>query len=132
MAAVTVKLTVFAPLSLTAVLGCFGFKLFHRRSVACELDVLVLAAASAPYMHGETRLWPPWGTLLATPYHALASAWHRISAAPGSDGGGPHFVLAEDVARKQLMADKHEDKQLSTGRRAPRALSQVALHAWGV
>ena len=40
----------------------FGFKLFHRRTAVCELDVLVLAAADAPYMHGETRIWPLWSS----------------------------------------------------------------------
>ena len=34
--------------------GCcgFGFKLFHRRSAVCELDVLVLAAAAALKLAG--------------------------------------------------------------------------------
>ena len=81
----------------------FGFKLFHRKSGASELDVLVLAAAQAPFMHGETWAWPPWGALLAGPYHWLQARWHRISAQPLHDG--VFYVIPEDVRRKVLMAD---------------------------
>ena len=38
----------------------FGFKLYHRANSACEMDILVLARSTAPFMHGETNLWPPW------------------------------------------------------------------------
>ena len=60
----------------------FGFKLFHRKSDACELDVLVLSASDAPYMHGETPLWPLWGPLLARPWHWLSAAWLRVWRMP--------------------------------------------------
>lgn len=78
----------------------FGFKIFHRHSEACELDVLVLAATRAPFMHGETRLWPPWGLVLSSLYHSIATSWLA-----GSDDGEPHFVIPEDVTHKSLMGD---------------------------
>ena len=90
----------------------FGFKLFHRRSGACELDVLVLAATSAPFMHGETLLWPPWGLLLAAPWHALSAAGLLAAAAitellrPQHDrADDSYYVIPEDLWRKSLMAD---------------------------
>ena len=95
----------------------FGFKLFHRKSDACELDVLVLGAASAPYMHGETQLWPPWSRALAKPYHWLATLWHGAAATGSSssskrsssssrDGGNVnlYYVLPHDVRHQNLMA----------------------------
>jgi hypothetical protein len=83
----------------------FGFKLFHRRSSACELDVLVLAAADAPYIHGETPLWPLWAPLLARPYRRLAAAWQRLGA-PSGAATGPHFVIPHDIWRGALMSDE--------------------------
>lgn len=83
----------------------FGFKLFHRRNDACELDVLVLGSSPAPYMHGETPLWPPWTLLLATPWHYLSTAWLRLTAAwTDTDDGTLYYVIPEDVWRKSLMA----------------------------
>jgi hypothetical protein len=74
----------------------FGFKLYHRASTTCELDVLVLGRSPAPYMHGETLLWPPWGVLAARPWHLLAS---RILY------DGLYYVIPEDVSEKLLMSD---------------------------
>ena len=82
----------------------FGFKLFHRRRDACELDVLVLGVADAPYMHGETAVWPPWAPLLATPWHALVAAWTRATNTQHDEAPSPYYVLPEDVRRKNLMA----------------------------
>lgn len=73
----------------------FGFKLYHRTSEACQLDVLVLAQTTAPFLHGETPWWPPEVTL-AGPIHALASALHQQL----------FFVIPEDVHMKLLMGDK--------------------------
>jgi hypothetical protein len=95
----------------------FGYKLFHRRSDACELDVLVLAAAEAPFMHGETILWPPWGIFLARAYNKLmAVSLSMADALLTRDGGtlqggaagasGRFYVIPEDVYRKSLMADE--------------------------
>ena len=81
----------------------WGFKLYHRHSHVCELDVLVLAATHAPFMHGETPLWPFWAPLLARPYHWLAVAWRR--AVSRDEGGGAYFVIPEDVSRKSIMSD---------------------------
>jgi len=91
----------------------WGFKLFHAHSAACELDVLVLAASHAPFMHGETPLWPLWSLPLAWPYHALAVAWRRLvvrlspcgGGSSGECGGGVYYVIPEDVRRKSLMSD---------------------------
>ena len=52
----------------------FGLKIFHRRSAACELDILVLSAAGGPWMHGETPWWPFWGPLLSPAYASLVAA----------------------------------------------------------
>ena len=98
----------------------FGYKLFHRRSDACELDVLVLGAADAPYMHGETPLWPPWGPLLAAPWNALAAAWLRGSATAKHKAAvedAAYYVIPEDVWRKSLMADDDRwcDRAMSGG-----------------
>ena len=85
----------------------FGFKLFHRLSNACELDILVLGASHAPYMHGETPLWPPWSVLLARPVQALSTVWLCITAAItiAADNPSPYYVIPEDVWRKSLMND---------------------------
>ena len=91
----------------------FGFKLYHRRTDACELDVLVLAASPSSWMHGETWLWPPWGPLLAAPYQWLLLRWRRLGGGIPSrgyddgaaDAGHDHYVIPEDVRRKVLMAD---------------------------
>ena len=84
----------------------FGFKLFHRKSDACELDVLVLSATDAPYMHGETPLWPLWGPLLARPWHWLSAAWLRATTSQeAASSSSRYHVLPEDVWRKSLMAD---------------------------
>ena len=64
----------------------FGFKLYHRRTDACELDVLVLAASPSSWMHGETWLWPPWGPLLAAPYQWLLLRWRRLGGGIPSRG----------------------------------------------
>lgn len=77
----------------------FGFKLYNRLSDACELDVLVLVAADAPYMHGETPFWPPWAPFLASPYHRTAATWYRARA----QGRGSYYVVAEDTVHKALM-----------------------------
>ena len=73
----------------------WGFKLYHRRSSACELDVLVLALSDAPLMHGETALWPIWAPPLAPLWRWLAASWLR----------GRYYVIVDDVYRKRLMAD---------------------------
>ena len=89
----------------------FGFKIFHRRRDACELDVLVLSAARAPFMHGETWLWPAWAPLLSTPYNAALAAFLRLARHLGivegdADGGdGVYYVIPEDVPHKALMSD---------------------------
>jgi len=72
----------------------FGFKLFHHVSSACELDALVLALSDAPFMHGETRMWPIWGPWLSGPYCRMASAWHDQR----------FYVIPEDIDRKSIMA----------------------------
>lgn len=73
----------------------FGFKLFHRTSAACELDVLVLAAAPAPFAHGETRWWPPWAPYTAHSWQWAASRWYRRR----------FYVIPEDIDRKALLVD---------------------------
>ena len=78
----------------------FGFKIFHRKSDACELDVLVLSTAPSPMLHGETLLWPPWSAILAAPYSWLATLWVHVTSASGT-----HYVLAHDVRHQSLMAD---------------------------
>ena len=84
----------------------WGFKLYHQETQVCELDVLVLAVSHTPFMHGETRLWPFWGPLLATPYHDLAVAWQRLSMRHGSTAPvKTFFVIPEDVRNKCLMGD---------------------------
>lgn len=71
----------------------FGFKLFHKHTDACQLDVLVLATANyAPWVHGETRFWPPWGIPVAHVYDRLYST-------------GDFLVIPEDVD-KRLLGDK--------------------------
>ena len=80
----------------------FGFKLFHRRSGACELDVLVLGASDAPYMHGETLLWPPWGILLASAWQMVAGAWRRATEGQNAS----YYVIPEDVWQKTLVRDR--------------------------
>ena len=66
----------------------FGFKIFHRRTAACELDVLVLGRAAAPYLHAETPLWPLGCTWWAAPLHALHAALLRLGGGGGGGGGG--------------------------------------------
>lgn len=68
--------------------------------MSCELDVLVLGAATAPYQHGETTWWPPGGLWWSRPVHA---AWSRYLAASGASSR--YFVIPEDVERKLSMAD---------------------------
>ena len=105
----------------------WGFKLYHRRSSACELDVLVLAATHTPFMHGETSLWPIWSLPLARPYHQLAMAWRRLSSA--DDRGGAYFVIPEDVSRKSLMSDASrwcEMHALDEGKGVPVKPSELA------
>eukprot|EP00658_Telonema_sp_P-2_P030232 TRINITY_DN22870_c0_g1_i1.p1 TRINITY_DN22870_c0_g1~~TRINITY_DN22870_c0_g1_i1.p1 ORF type:complete len:326 (+),score=49.87 TRINITY_DN22870_c0_g1_i1:79-1056(+) len=69
----------------------FGFKLYHRGSEACQLDVLVLAQSSAPFIHGETAWWPP--QIVAQLIHAMASlVWQQT-----------FWVIPEDVDHKLLM-----------------------------
>jgi len=72
----------------------FGFKLFHRASDACELDVLVLAAARSPFIHGETPYWPLGASWVAAPAYSLATWWH---------GGRKFHVIPEDVLGKRVM-----------------------------
>lgn len=57
----------------------FGFKLTHRLR-GCELDVLVLAAADAPFGHGELPWWPPWSIPFAWPAYRLSALWRRLWA----------------------------------------------------
>jgi LicD family len=105
----------------------WGFKLYHRHSSACELDVLVLAATHAPFMHGETPLWPIWSLPLARLYHQLAVAWRRLSSA--DDRGGAYFVIPEDVSRKSLMSDASrwcEMHALDEGKGVPAKPSELA------
>jgi len=86
----------------------WGFKLYHRHSSACELDVLVLAATHAPFMHGETPLWPIWALPLAGPYYSLSVLWRCIGlylSWGGADSGRAYFAIPEDVASKSLMSD---------------------------
>jgi hypothetical protein len=73
----------------------YRFKLYHRHSDACQLDVLVLAQSSAPFMHGEAPLWPPQ-ILLAQPVHALETLMNQ---------GESFFAIPEDVHNKLLMSD---------------------------
>jgi hypothetical protein len=87
----------------------FGFKLFHRGSTRCELDVLVLSESDAPYIHGETRLWPPWAPLVAVPWAFIASL---LSV-------DRYFVIPEDIDQKLLMTNadrwcKGKGKESST------------------
>eukprot|EP00656_Telonema_subtile_P000279 TRINITY_DN10142_c0_g1_i1.p1 TRINITY_DN10142_c0_g1~~TRINITY_DN10142_c0_g1_i1.p1 ORF type:complete len:206 (-),score=33.54 TRINITY_DN10142_c0_g1_i1:107-724(-) len=77
-----------------AVAECFRFKLYHRTSEACQLDMLVLARTTAPFLHGESPWWPPEVTM-AGPIHALASALHHQT----------FYVIPEDVHQKLLMSD---------------------------
>ena len=110
----------------------FGFKLYHRRRRACELDVLVLGATTAPYQHGETAWWPPACTWWSGPVHA---AWSAFLARPSSRRARRYFVIPEDVVDKLSMAsDGHArwcDRR--TGQRASstRALGgRSSSRAW--
>jgi hypothetical protein len=71
----------------------FGFKIFHRETDSCELDVLVLSTSAAPYIHGETRLWPPWASLVAIPWAFVASFLSDKQ----------YFVIPEDIDQKLLL-----------------------------
>ncbi len=89
----------------------FGFKLFHRQSDVCDLDVLVLAASTAPYAHGETRTWPVWGPAWAPVWLGAASAWLSLTAgtSAAADTNGTYqgyWVIPEDIDDKCLMGSK--------------------------
>lgn len=73
----------------------FGYKLYHRRTAVCELDVLVLGLSGAPYLHGKGYFWPPWNPMVAHPWHWLAS---RLSSTE-------YFVIPEDIQRGTLMLE---------------------------
>ncbi len=75
----------------------FGVKLFHKRSSACELDVLVLAPSHSRWLYGDTWLWPPGAAWVAP-----AVAW----AASHFGSGAAYFVIPEDVSNKTLMAQR--------------------------
>ena len=85
----------------------WGFKLYHRHSDACELDVLVLAAARAPFMHGETPFWPLWGLPFASVYQRLALMAQQLrSKLLGNTGpDGTYFVIPEDVRHKCMLGN---------------------------
>ena len=71
----------------------FGYKAFHATSTACELDVLVLAAASyAPWTHGKRFGWTSW-----PPFPRVVAAF--------SHEAGPldYLVIPEDVDRGNLL-----------------------------
>uniref|UniRef100_A0A7S3JZ52 Methyltransferase type 11 domain-containing protein n=1 Tax=Aureoumbra lagunensis TaxID=44058 RepID=A0A7S3JZ52_9STRA len=76
----------------------FGWKFFHHYTSVCELDVLVLSLSPyAPLIHGETRLWPPWGSALAM----IKDMWFRHV--------NPRFlVIPEDIDHKSLCINSNE------------------------
>lgn len=80
----------------------WGFKVYHQHTTSCELDVLVLAAAQAPFMHGESWYWPIWGLAFAAPYY-WASAWWQRAHRGGE--AQTFYVIPQDVVRGSLMSD---------------------------
>ena len=71
----------------------FGYKAFHATSTACELDVLVLAAASyAPWTHGKRFGWTSW------------PPFPRVVAKFAHEAGPlDYLVIPEDVDRGNLL-----------------------------
>ena len=69
--------------------------------------MLVLAAAAAPFIHGETPLWPVGALWAAVPVHRFAKWWRGGAGASGGGGGGaaaaPFHVVPEDVWGKRVM-----------------------------
>ena len=71
----------------------FGYKAFHATSTACELDVLVLAAASyAPWTHGKRFGWTSW-----PPLPRLVAKFAHVA------GPLDYLVIPEDVDRGNLL-----------------------------
>ena len=71
----------------------FGYKAFHASSTACELDVLVLAAASyAPWTHGKRFGWTSW------------PPFPRVVAKFAHEAGPlDYLVIPEDIDRGNLL-----------------------------
>ena len=71
----------------------FGYKAFHATSTACELDVLVLAAASyAPWTHGKRFGWTSW-----PPFPRLVAKFAHVA------GPLDYLVIPEDIDRGNLL-----------------------------